>query len=202
MTEEQKSDPPSPSTDEPASESEYKIGPGRPPLETRFKKGAASPNPKGRPRKNATLQPDLKKALEDALNEKVRVKKGDADVRLSKATLGIEQLVTQFAKGDRYARRDIMDMAAKLGVDLLAGQRGKFEELISPDHQALLDAYVARQPRPANPPPPPPRVIAPEELRDDDPTYRPKTVPIRPIDATSENSKLITPSADILKPGK
>jgi hypothetical protein len=179
MIEEQKSDPPSPPAEEPASEAEYKIGPGRPPLETRFKKGAASPNPKGRPRKNVTLQPDLKKALEDALNEKVRVKKGDSDIRLSKATLGIEQLVTQFAKGDRYARRDIMDMAAKLGVDLLAGQRSKLEEVISYDHQALLAAYVARQPRPANPPSPEP-VIAPPELRDDDLTYRKRTVPIGP----------------------
>jgi hypothetical protein len=170
-------------------------------METRFKKGAASPNPKGRPRKNATLQPDLKKALEDALNEKVRVKKGDADVRLSKATLGIEQLVTQFAKGDRYARRDIMDMAAKLGVDLLAGQRGKLEEVIAPDHQALLDAYVARQPRPANPPPRKP-VIAPEELRDDDPAYLKTQSPPRRKEVTPENSKLTTPSADILKPGK
>jgi hypothetical protein len=201
MIEEQKSDPPSPPAEEPASEREYKIGPGRPPLETRFKKGAASPNPKGRPRKNATLQPDLKKALEDALNEKVSVKKGDSDIRLSKATLGIEQLVTQFAKGDRYARRDIMDMAAKLGVDLLAGQRSKLEEVISPDHQVLLAAYVARQPRPANPPPPEP-VIAPPELRDDDPTYRERTKgPVyRPVG--TNNSKLIGPSADILKVGK
>jgi hypothetical protein len=54
---------------------------------------------------------------------------------------------------------------------LLAGQRSKLEEVISYDHQALLAAYVARQPRPANPPPPEP-VIAPPELRDDDPTYR------------------------------
>jgi hypothetical protein len=64
-------------------------------------------------------------------------------------------------------------------VDLLAGQRSKLEEVISYDHQALLAAYVARQPRPANLPPPEP-VIAPPELRDDDLTYRKRTVPIGP----------------------
>ena len=31
-----------------SSDSQYKVGPGRPPLESQFKKGAPSPNPKGR----------------------------------------------------------------------------------------------------------------------------------------------------------
>ena len=31
-----------------------------------------------------------------------------------KTTLGIEQLVNQFAKGDRYARRDLMDITKEL----------------------------------------------------------------------------------------
>ena len=64
------------------------------------------------------MKPDLKKALEDALNEKVEVKKGDKEVVLSKAILGIQQLVNQFAKGDRYARRDVFEYAKLLGVDL------------------------------------------------------------------------------------
>jgi hypothetical protein len=151
-------------TDPETSESEYKVGPGHPPLETRFKKGCPSPYPKGRPRKSATMAPDLKKALEDALNKKVRVKRGEAQVLLSKATLGIEQLANQFAKGDRHARRDMMDMADRLGVDLLAGQKGKIQEAIQPSHQAILDAYLARQPQPA--PTIQRRVNAPNELRD------------------------------------
>src|SRR6266446_9095621 len=142
---------------------DYKVGPGHPPLENQFRKGAPSPNPKGRPRKDATIAPDLKKALEDALNKKVRVKRGEAQVLLSKAVLGIEQLVNQFAKGDRNARRDLMDMAKELGVDLLAGQKGKLQEVLQPSHQAILDAYVARQ----QPPPAfPPTVDAPNQLRD------------------------------------
>ena len=83
---------------------------------------------------------------------------------MTRATLGIEQLVNQFAKGDRYARRDLMDMAKELGVDLLADQKGKIQEAIQPSHQAILDAYLARQP-PAVPAFKP-RVDAPNELRD------------------------------------
>jgi len=83
---------------------EYKVGPGHPPREHQFKKGAPSPHPTGRPRKDATLAPDLKKALEDALNKKVEVKRGERQVLISKAVVGIEQLVNQFAKGDRHAR--------------------------------------------------------------------------------------------------
>lgn len=141
---------------------EDKVGPGRPPKQHQFKKGAPSPNPKGRPRKDATLAPDLKKALEDALNKKVAVKTGERQILVSKATLGIEQLVHQFAKGDRHARRDLMDMAPKLGVDLLAGQKGRIEEALSASHQTILDSYFAGRHRPT--PALAKKVIAPPEL--------------------------------------
>ena len=161
---------PEPSDDLPATDTgsppdqDYKVGPGHPPLENQFRKGAPSPNPKGRPRKDATIAPDLKKALEDALNKKVKVKRGEAQVLLSKAVLGIEQLVNQFAKGDRNARRDLMDMAKELGVDLLAGQKGKIEDVLSPGHDAILKSYFNRRLNPEKAPPQ--RVIAPPELLD------------------------------------
>jgi hypothetical protein len=148
-----------------STKDEYRVGPGHPPLESQFKKGAPSPNPKGRPRKDATALPDVKKLFEEALNKKFKLKKGDKDVFLTRTALGIDQLLNQFAKGDRHARRDLMDMAEKFGVDLLAGQKAKIQEALQPNHQAILDAYVARQlPQPA--PAFQPRVNAPNELRD------------------------------------
>ncbi len=161
----EKSDDPSVEKATQSSDSQYKVGPGYPPLESQFKKGAPSPNPKGRPRKNPSIAPDMKKALEEALNKKVKVKKGDTQVSLSMANLGIDQLVHQFAKGDRYARRDVMDMAKELGVDLLAGQKEKIEEALSPSHQAILDSFISRYPH-VKAAAPPPRVIAPPELLD------------------------------------
>ena len=38
-----------------------------------------------------------------------------------------------------------MDIAEKLGVDLLAGQRKAIEAALTPDYQAILDAFVDRQ---------------------------------------------------------
>ena len=81
------------------------------------------------------------------------------------ATAGIEQLVTQYAKGDRHARRDLITLAEKLGVDLLAGATKALEEALSVDHQAILQTYLERQyDRIVRRP----RVFAPPELLDDD----------------------------------
>jgi hypothetical protein len=79
---------------------------------------------------------------------------------------GIEQLVAQFAKGDRHARRDVIALADKLGVDLLAGQRKGVQEALASNHQAILEAYVARQYDKVVQPSP---FLAPPELLDDDP---------------------------------
>src|SRR5207249_1487266 len=70
---------------------EYKVGPGRPPKEFRFQKGISG-NPKGRKPKPPPIAPDLKAALERALNEKVPVRQGERTLLLSKAEAGILQL--------------------------------------------------------------------------------------------------------------
>jgi hypothetical protein len=75
-----------------SDEDPYKVGPGRPPKEHTWKKGCRSPYPKGRPRKVPSMKPDLKKALEAALNEKVVITKDKKEIVLTKAALGIQQL--------------------------------------------------------------------------------------------------------------
>jgi hypothetical protein len=154
---EQRSDPP--------EENAYKVGPGRPPKENMWKKGCPSPWPKGRPKKVPSLKPDLKKALEIALNEKVVVKKGERKVTLKAATLGIQQLVNGFAKGDRHARRDLFQYSAMLGVDLQAKEL--IAEALGANDQAIVDAFLQRQ-RPSAPAPADIHVKAPSDLLDDD----------------------------------
>jgi hypothetical protein len=56
----------------------------------------------------------------------------ERDMVLTHAAAGIEQLVTQFAAGDRYARRDLIALAEKLGFDLTAGQHGAIEKEVPP----------------------------------------------------------------------
>src|SRR5262245_10535277 len=112
------------------SDQDYKVGPGRPPREYQFKPGQSG-NPKGSKRKPPSMELDLKVALERALNKPIKVKQGEKERILSMAVAGIEQLVAQFVKGDRHARRDLIALADRLGVDLMAGQ-----------HQSMQDALA------------------------------------------------------------
>ena len=144
-----------------------KVGPGRPPRDTRWKKGGPSPNPRGRPRKEPSMLPDARKAFERALNKKVPIPRGDKQVMMTRIEIGLEQLLNQFAKGDRYARRDLMEYADKLGIDFLAPHRQVLEQALSPNYQAILDAALARRSAAADLAPAAP-VLAPAELLDDD----------------------------------
>jgi hypothetical protein len=125
-----------------ASGEEYRVGPGRPPKEYQFKPGQSG-NPKGR-RKTKSVTLDLKALLERALSETVTLRRGEKDRIVTKAAAGIEQLVNQYAKGDRYARRDLIDLANRLGVDLVAGQGKRIEEALQADITANDTELLAK----------------------------------------------------------
>ena len=112
------------------------------------------------------MKPDLKKALESALNEKVVITKDKKEVVMTKAILGIQQLVNQFAKGCRYARRDVFQYAVLLGIDLHAKEA--IEEVLGIDAQAIVDAHLRRHLPTANEASPEAHVKAPPDLVDDD----------------------------------
>jgi hypothetical protein len=130
------------------SDQDYRVGPGRPPREYQFKPGQSG-NPKGKRRKPRSIAPDLKALFERALNRKVTLRQGEQEKIITKAAAGVEQLVNQFAKGDRHARRDLLALAERLGVDLVAGQGDALEQSVaaalSANDEALLADYVQRQ---------------------------------------------------------
>ncbi len=111
------------------------------------------------------MLPDVKKAFEEAINKKVAVSRGDKTVLMTRVEIGLEQLLNQFAKGERHARRDLMEYADKLGIDFLAKHKQTLERALSPDYQAILDAAFARR---SGNVAPATRVVASAELRDDD----------------------------------
>jgi hypothetical protein len=129
------------------SDEEYRVGPGHPPQQYQFKPGQSG-NPRGAERKTS-LAPDLKAMLERALNKKIKLRQGEREHIVSKAAAGIDRLVNQFTKGDRHARRDLIALTEKLGIDLTAGQAHVIERALSPpltaDDQALVDDYVRRR---------------------------------------------------------
>jgi hypothetical protein len=148
------------------SEDEYKVGPGRPPKEHQWKPGQSG-NPKGAKRKTRSLIPELKEEFERVFGQKLRVTQGDRQRLITRWVAGLEQLSIQFAKGDRYARRDVFHFAERLGIDLLNSAKVS-DDTLPADHQAILDAYVERRTQEktlgATSP-----VLAPPELLDDMP---------------------------------
>ena len=113
-----------------ASDADYKVGPGRPPREYQFKPGKSG-NPNGAKPKSPSIALDLKLAFERALNKTAKLKQEEEERIVTMAVAGIEQLVVQFAKGDRHARHDLLALADKLGVDLLAGQHQAIRETLA-----------------------------------------------------------------------
>ncbi len=126
----------------------YKIGYGRPPTKSQFKPGQSG-NPAGGKLKRSPVAADLKTSLERALNEQASFRIGERDLVMTKAAAGIAQLVAQFAEGDRYARRDLIALADKLGVDLTAGQAGAIGDavatLMSANDEAIIADFLRRQ---------------------------------------------------------
>ena len=145
---------------------EYKVGPGRPPIEHQFKPGQSG-NPKGAKRKKRSLIPELKETFERVFSQRLKVTQGDRQRVITRWVAGLEQLSIQFAKGDRHARRDVLYFAERLGVDLLKSTKAS-DETLSADNQAILNAYVERriQEKASSASSP---VLAPPELLDDAP---------------------------------
>jgi hypothetical protein len=129
------------------ADQEYRVGPGRPPKQYRWQKGQSG-NPAGMKRRKSTMVLDLKDLLNKALNEPVTLRSGKREVTATKAAAGIAKLVTQFAEGDRHARRDLIALAPKLGIDLAAGQGSAIgaavAALMSASDEAIITDFLRR----------------------------------------------------------
>ena len=93
----------------------YNIGYGKPPANTRFKKGVSG-NPGGRPR-GMTPGRALKLALQE-IYRPVKIREGDRVTSLSGFQVVMRQLMTQAAKGNGPAGRMLIEKTLKLEQDL------------------------------------------------------------------------------------
>ena len=85
------------------SDSDYKVGPGRPPLHTRFQKGQSG-NPGGRSTKS------LAALLAGALNETVVVTIDGRRRKITKREAIVTQMVDKSASADLRATKMLIDM--------------------------------------------------------------------------------------------
>jgi hypothetical protein len=122
-------------------EGEYKIGRGRPPLHTRFKKGQSG-NPRG-PRPRPKNLPAL---LVAALNEPV-VASADGDSRqITKREAVIAQLVDMSTGADLRAMKMLIDMLKDIEERAGTAPLPKASPL-TPADEEVVENLLARLPR-------------------------------------------------------
>jgi len=129
----------------PASGS-YKIGYGRPPQQYNFKRGQIT-NPDGINQHTAgSIARDMKLALECELNKQIKIRRGKRSITVRQTTAGISKLVRQYVEGNPRARRDLILLCEKLGVELINRDalRGALEDVLAAEDEALLADFVRR----------------------------------------------------------
>lgn len=115
------------------------VGYKRPPEHSRFKPGRSG-NPAGRPRGTLNLETDLVQEL----SERIAVREGDRQLKISKQRAMLKAMVAKALKGDTRA--------AGLVLQLVAKAIGKEEDRpdlsnarLSEDEAAILERFVARR---------------------------------------------------------
>ena len=114
------------------NEGDYEVGYGKPPRDTRFKRGQSG-NPRGRP----PGAKNLSTLLNEALNELVVVTENGGRKRISKRRAAFKQLVNDAAKGEWRA--------LKLLVDILQDIERRTEPQTEESSFSLADEKVIAQ---------------------------------------------------------
>jgi hypothetical protein len=113
-------------------ERDYQVGYGKPPLDTRFKRGQSG-NPRGRPAGSKNLAT----LVNEALNEPVIVVENGGRRKISKREAIIKQLVNRSAKADWHAIKILLDIVREL--------EGRIEPEIAENAFSAADEKVIEQ---------------------------------------------------------
>jgi Family of unknown function (DUF5681) len=118
-------------------EKPYRVGYGRPPLETRFKPNQSG-NPKGRPRRPQSLHA----VVEEVLEEKVEIRVGDRILRMSNRHALVRNAVRRAHNGDpKLLRALVLLMRAEVGLET---PEDKAASRVSVSDEAILANFLAR----------------------------------------------------------
>ncbi len=124
----------------------YEVGYRRPPQQYQFKPGRPA-NPAGINQNSArSIARDMKLALERELNKQITIRQGKRSITVRQTIAGVSKLVRQFVEGNPRARRDLLLLCEKLGVELINRDalQGALDDVLSADDEALLADFVRR----------------------------------------------------------
>src|SRR6266436_3055400 len=117
------------------TEQDYKVGPGKPPLHTRFKKGQSG-NPRRRPAKNVAA------LVVAALNQPVVVTENGRRRTVTKREAVIAQLINKSATADLRATKMLLDILKD--IDKADTRSPPETSPLSPTDQEVVANFVAR----------------------------------------------------------
>src|SRR5215813_12281263 len=109
-----------------------RVGPGRPPKHSRFKKGQSG-NPKGRPK--GTL--NLATVLERTLRESVVINENGERKTITKLEAAVKQLVNKAAKGETTAFKILSALADSAEERMAESCENSIDELNQADHLVM-----------------------------------------------------------------
>ena len=115
---------------------DYEVGYGKPPQETRFRKGQSG-NPAGRRKGSRGLKADL----HDELNARLTISIAGKKVKDTTQRLMLRTLATRAASGNVQATRLLVDLIMQV---FGPGDRGGEAQSLSAMDRALLDRALAR----------------------------------------------------------
>lgn len=117
------------------SDESEKVGYGRPPIASRFKKGVSG-NPSGKRKPRATLS----QRLDRILAEKVQVTEGGTSKRMDKEEVFLRQMVTRGIAGDRQFGRLLLEYLVRRQAAAPAESAGATDEYLMGELLTLLEA--------------------------------------------------------------
>jgi hypothetical protein len=113
------------------------VGYGRPPAASRFKAGHSG-NPRGRPKGTKNLLSDLR----EELSEKINIREGGKQQRVSKQRAFIKSLVAAAVKGDARATTALVSLCARAFVE----EHDRPEEnKTAPADDQILEDFITRE---------------------------------------------------------
>ena len=116
--------------------SKYEVGYRKPPEHSQFKPGQSG-NPEGRPKGTKNLKTDL----EEELHERILVREGGTERRISKQRALLKSLTAKAIKGDTRAANVLLNMILKV---LEAEPEKSDEPQLTADERAVLETLEMR----------------------------------------------------------